>query len=351
MGEPEELTNPVAVDPGERKAALRVGLRAERNRIPEGLRRLYSARILARVREHPLFQSSRFPALTVSYGSEVNTRPLLCELEKKGQPFALPRLLPDGRMEFFRPSVPVDSLSPSSLGIPEPDPTRDTLVTPEEIDLFVVPGLGFDPFGYRLGQGKGCFDRYLATIPHSIHRIGLAFECQMVPEIPHDALDLPVDIVLTEKSAYRAQEQEWHSHSVMETHQIAAQVARLLTPPVVIRLSGELGAGKSEWVRGFMLSLGWQGRVRSPTFSLEHVYDLEGIRIYHLDGYRLTHPSLLDQSRLAEITSEAGAVVLIEWPERFGDELNFFSPEVRIERLGGNSRRIIWRAFEERHHL
>ncbi len=333
------------------KQNLRTTLRAGRDRIPEGLRNLYSSRILARLHEYPLFLQSQFPALTVSYGSEVNTLPFLRDLEKKGLPFAIPRVTPDWDLEFFRPLVSVDTLTPTPMGIREPDPSRDSLVHPAEIDLYVVPGLGFDPWGYRLGQGKGCFDRYLAGIPSSIPRIALAFECQMIERVPRDPHDQPVDVVLTERTAYRVQEEEWLSHSIQETHQTAARVATLLSPPVVIRLSGELGAGKSEWARGFVRSLGWQGRVRSPTFSLEHVYDTGKERIYHLDGYRLTSPNLLDRNRLAEIMEETGSVVLIEWPERFGEGLSPFMPLIHFERLEGTSRRMTWRAFEESHHL
>lgn len=326
-------------------------LRAERQRIPEGLRNLYSTRILEQLQDHPLFKQSQFPALTVSFGAEVNTLPLLDELKRQGLPFAIPRVNPDWGLDFFRPLVPIDTLTPSPFGIREPDPSRDSLVSPEEIDLLVIPGVGFDPWGYRLGQGKGCFDRYLARVPPSTPRIGLAFECQMVENIPHDSHDQRMDLVLTERTAYRVQEEEWLSHSIEETHQTAARVAALLSPPVVIRLSGELGAGKSEWVRGFVHSLGWQGRVRSPTFSLEHVYDTGKERIYHLDGYRLASPSLLDRSRLSEIMEEPGSMVLIEWPERFGEELSPFSPLVCFERMEGTSRRMTWRAYEEIHHL
>ncbi len=333
------------------KRSLRASLRVERNRIPQGLRSLYSSRIHTRLREHPLYQPAQFPAFTVSYGSEVDTLPLLRELEQAGKPFAIPRVTGTGDLEFYHPLVPIESLLPSPMGIREPDPSRDILVPPGEIDLFVVPGIGFDPWGYRLGQGKGCFDRYLAQIPRSTARIGLAFERQMTIRIPRDAHDLPVDVVLTERTAYRVQEEEWNTHSVEETHQTAARVAELISPPVVIRLRGELGAGKTEWVRGFVGSLGWQGRVRSPTFSLEHVYDPGKERIYHLDGYRLTSPSLLDQNRLSEIMEEPHSVVLIEWPERFGEALCPFSPEIRFERVEEVSRRILWRAYEERHHL
>ncbi len=333
------------------KRQLRACLRKERDQIPVGLRDLYSSRILSRLQHHPLFKQSRFPALTVSFGSEVNTLPLLEELERQGLPFAIPRVNAEWGLDFYHPLVSIHTLTPSSFGILEPDPSRDTRIPPEDIDLFVVPGLGFDPRGHRLGHGKGCFDRYLAHVPPSTPRVALAFECQIVENLPQDLHDQLVDLVLTERTAYRVQEEEWTSHSVDETHQTAARVAASLSPPVVIRLSGELGAGKSEWVRGFVHSLGWQGRVRSPTFSLEHVYDTGKERIYHLDGYRLTSPSLLDLSRLEEIMEEPGSVVLIEWPERFGEELSPFSPLLHFERLDETSRRITWRAFEENHHL
>jgi 5,10-methenyltetrahydrofolate synthetase/tRNA threonylcarbamoyl adenosine modification protein YjeE len=290
--------------------------------------------------------------LTVSYGSEVDTHPLLEERLSLGLPFALPKTFPDGTMEFYRVLRPLSEMRATPKGILEPDPQVDAQVHPNEIDLFILPGIGFDPWGNRLGQGRAFFDRYLARVAPGIPKIGLAFDCQMVESLPATPTDIPVHRVLTERSQYQVQAGEWLSQSVESTHRLAATIAACMNPPALIRLSGDLGAGKTEWVRGFLRSLGWDRRVRSPTFGLEHVYSFgERGCVVHLDGYRLSSPSELDYSRLQEILEDPQSMVLIEWPDRFGCSIPPFSPHLVFERRGQSARHISWTAFEVPHHL
>lgn len=333
------------------KKSLRSQFLSIRDNLPPGLRALYGARILATLRSDPRYIASRLPAFTFSIGSEVDTRPLLRERWAKGLPVLVPRVHSDGMMEFYRLGVSPDALAVGDFGIPTPDPSRDQAVDPKEIDLLVPPGVAFDPWGNRLGRGGGFFDRYLTRLPEATPRIGLAYECQMVESVPREDWDIPVRSVITERTVYEVQRLEWISHSPEETHALAASVARRFDPPGMIRLSGELGAGKTEWVRGFLAALGWEKRVRSPTFDLEHVYDLPGCRVYHLDGYRLVSPSLVDRERLGEILDNPGALTLIEWPERFGPDIPPFASEIRLARVGEMERVIRWTAFERRRHL
>ncbi|MDR0869152.1 MAG: 5-formyltetrahydrofolate cyclo-ligase [Planctomycetaceae bacterium] len=96
----------------------------------------------------------------------------------------------------------LDELAPQTFGILEPkqdittDPQR--LVSPEEIAFVLVPGLAFDRQGNRLGRGKGYYDRFLRKIPPETFTAGLAFECQIVEQIPVCAHDEPVSMVITE---------------------------------------------------------------------------------------------------------------------------------------------------------
>lgn len=81
-------------------------------------------------------------------------------------------------------------------GIRQPDPRRARRVHPEDLDLAVVPGVAFDAHGYRLGRGGGYYDRFLAALPPTVPRIGLAFRCQRVPRLPRASHDQPVIAVL-----------------------------------------------------------------------------------------------------------------------------------------------------------
>jgi tRNA threonylcarbamoyladenosine biosynthesis protein TsaE len=102
------------------------------------------------------------------------------------------------------------------------------------------------------------------------------------------------------------------------TRAIGASIARaLITPeaPFVITLEGELGAGKTTLVGGLLNALGFQGHARSPTYTLIEPYELAGRAIYHLDLYRLTDPQEIEALGIRDLL-EAGAVFVIEWPER-----------------------------------
>jgi 5-formyltetrahydrofolate cyclo-ligase len=97
-----------------------------------------------------------------------------------------------------------NELESGRFGILEPkqnirnNPQRH--VTPEQLDVVVVPGLAFDRSGNRLGRGKGYYDRFLSLFPSKTKTllIGLAFECQIVEQIPVETWDCPVSIIITE---------------------------------------------------------------------------------------------------------------------------------------------------------
>ena len=91
-------------------------------------------------------------------------------------------------------------------------------------------------------------------------------------------------------------------------------------PPLVITLSGELGAGKTSLVQAICAGYGVTGEVTSPTFALVHEYAAPRSPVLHLDLYRLDRPDQLDDLGWDE-TLSAHALVLVEWPERAGDRL------------------------------
>ncbi len=73
-----------------------------------------------------------------------------------------------------------------------------------QIDLAVVPGVAFDARGSRLGHGLGYYDKLLAEARPETSRVALAFECQMFPALPTAEHDVPVDVIITERTVYRA---------------------------------------------------------------------------------------------------------------------------------------------------
>ena len=122
-------------------------------------------------------------------------------------------------------------------------------------------------------------------------------------------------------------------HSVEETWQAAAEVARMLTPGTVIALHGELGAGKTTFVQGLARALGVTRPVTSPTFTVCIEYRTKTFTFVHMDLYRLSGPDDLLTIGYPEYL-ENGAVVAVEWPERANDLIPPDALRVRFSLTG-----------------
>jgi tRNA threonylcarbamoyladenosine biosynthesis protein TsaE len=96
-----------------------------------------------------------------------------------------------------------------------------------------------------------------------------------------------------------------------------ARLAPALAGGVIVTLSGDLGTGKTTLVRGCLRALGWQGPVKSPTYTLVEYYPLSSLYFYHFDFYRFADPEEWETAGLAECF-RPDSVCLIEWPERVG---------------------------------
>lgn len=133
--------------------------------------------------------------------------------------------------------------------------------------------------------------------------------------------------------------------SVEETWQVAAEVAKRLSPGAVVALHGDLGAGKTTFVQGLGFALGLRRPVTSPTFTLSTEYQTPAFKLVHMDLYRLSGPDDLLTIGYPEYL-ESGAVVAVEWPERAGDlipadalHVRFAltdDPETRVIEVSGN---------------
>jgi 5-formyltetrahydrofolate cyclo-ligase len=150
-----------------------------------------------------LFKLSEFKkAITilfyVSYNNEVFTHEMIKECIKDKKNVIVPisdkenRQLILSKLNFF------EDLKPGSYDILEPKKDKVQEVSIYDIDLIIVPGVGFDDSGHRIGHGKGYYDNLLRDSANTLH-IGLAFESQIVKKIPTKAHDLPVQKIVTEK--------------------------------------------------------------------------------------------------------------------------------------------------------
>jgi tRNA threonylcarbamoyladenosine biosynthesis protein TsaE len=140
------------------------------------------------------------------------------------------------------------------------------------------------------------------------------------------------------------------SHSPAETEAIGETWGRAAQSGLVIALSGDLGAGKTQLVKGVARGLGISARVHSPTFTLVNVYSGGRLTLFHLDLYRLATREQIFSAGLEEYLDPAG-VAVIEWAERwFGNEHSTAKFQgcvrrVQIEVLNETKRRIVYEDF------
>ena len=181
------------------KRELRRRVIARRDAIPPAQRRALSEAICSRVAQSPEFGNAECVLLFASFGSEVDTSPLLSAALAAGKRIALPRVNPTTRELELRGVTSVQTdLQPGLWGIPEPIPERCPETDLAEIDFVLVPGVAFDRSRRRLGYGGGYYDRILSQVTRGVPCIAICFERQLVPQVPADDHDLRVPILMTE---------------------------------------------------------------------------------------------------------------------------------------------------------
>ena len=179
------------------KKALRREMLARRRALSAEERTRASEMICTRVRALTMLQEARTIMLYASTGEEIDLCPLMEELLAEGRHIALPEITGRGVMEA-RELPAMDALTDGIFGIRTPDPARGGIIPPEEIDLVIVPGAAFDEYGGRLGLGGGYYDRFLPRAQRAV-RLVLAFDFQIVPDVPMGVQDARIDAVLTER--------------------------------------------------------------------------------------------------------------------------------------------------------
>jgi 5-formyltetrahydrofolate cyclo-ligase len=195
------------------RAELRAALRRRREGLAETFQREASAAIAAAVRGLPTWRGARSVAGFVGVRGEPDTRALLEAALREGKRLWLPRVAPGNRLRWVTVDDLDARLEPGAFGLLEPvaregDAVLDSITEDAEIDLVLVPGLGFARSGGRIGFGCGYYDRALepvaaAKVPV---RIGLCFASFLDPvegPIPIDAHDVRVHLVATERGVVR----------------------------------------------------------------------------------------------------------------------------------------------------
>ena len=181
------------------KRTLRSAMLAWRAALAEDERRTAAEGLLATLRREMPFET---PAVVSGFWpikDEIDIRPLLIELFNVGCQLALPVVQGRGKPLLFRAWRPGDPLEAGVFGTLQPSARRETL----EPDALIVPLLACDEEGWRLGYGGGFYDRTLGGLRarRKVTAVGVGFNAQLVPEVPHGSDDQRLDWLLTDKRA------------------------------------------------------------------------------------------------------------------------------------------------------
>ena len=131
------------------------------------------------------------------------------------------------------------------------------------------------------------------------------------------------------------------THSAEETIARGREIGAHLKAPVLVLLSGDLGAGKTTLTKGIVSGLGAaaEEEVTSPTFTLVHKYE-RGARVYHVDLYRIADLHDLETLGLEDVFSEK-AIVIVEWPDRLQLRMDWPIVRIALEHVSEDARRIV----------
>lgn len=179
----------------ETKTQIRRSCLERRAGLPASRHACLSRQAQQRLADLALFRQAQTLALYCPIRAELDTRWLLQQAREAGLRVGLPRVQGD-QLHFLRCDNPA-TLCPGCFGVPEP--MAGELLLPEQFDVVVVPGVAFDRRGGRLGYGKGFYDRFLCQCRPDAMRIGLGFSFQLLPQLPCEPHDVPLQALVTEK--------------------------------------------------------------------------------------------------------------------------------------------------------
>jgi 5-formyltetrahydrofolate cyclo-ligase len=187
------------------KVELRKRMRALRKTLPASACAERSARIAERLESVGPVAAARAVCLfwPIVDRHEVDLRGVDTRLRERGVRVAYPAVDAETGTMTFRFVTDTDAMQMHGLGFREPTPA-DPEAAPGELDVVVVPALAIDPRGHRIGYGAGFYDR---TLPRyaGLTTVAVAFDFQLVAEVPNGAFDVPLDWVVTDQRVLRAE--------------------------------------------------------------------------------------------------------------------------------------------------
>jgi len=186
------------------RQALRRELRAKRKALGATEQQHHAQLLVRQLMKLPQFMRAQYFALYMASDGEIDTLPLAQQLWRMKRKTYLPVLRPDKPQELWFVEFDADTqLSPNRFGIPEPDFRHHHRLPAARLDMALMPLVGFDRQGARLGMGGGFYDRTFAfkqlTPSGRPYLVGLAHSCQEVPSLCSASWDIPLFGVATER--------------------------------------------------------------------------------------------------------------------------------------------------------
>lgn len=194
MTEPPDQRNLASRRLKQRKRELRRAVLERRDALSPEERASKSVRIAERATSLPEVRRAVTPMAFWSFGSEVETAPLIDRLHAAGKRVVLPRIEAGDLVAVVH--GPGDPVTATSFGVMEPQGAD--LVSPEDVDVVIAPGVAFDRRGARVGYGGGFYDRFVRRTRPDAPIVAIAFAIQVVEEVPEGAGDRRVDAIITE---------------------------------------------------------------------------------------------------------------------------------------------------------
>lgn len=184
------------------KKILRKRMRELRSEIPARERQILSARMTAELSRQYFFQEANVIMAYASMVEEVQVYDLMKFALDIGKRVCIPYIKGKGVMDAVE-LFGMDDLVEDDYSILTVCEERRQVVNPDSIGCIVVPGTAFSPSGARVGMGGGHYDRFLGETAPQAYRVALAFDCQIVDDIPTEDFDVRMDAIITEKRTIR----------------------------------------------------------------------------------------------------------------------------------------------------
>jgi 5-formyltetrahydrofolate cyclo-ligase len=181
------------------KLALRNRMRAVREALPESACDVRSGEITKRLFALAELERAHTVLAFASMRNEVRTQAAMQTAWAAGKRVALPRVVGDELQLHLFDSETL--LVEGAFSVPEP-PDTAARIQPEEVDLALVPALAVDPRGYRIGYGGGYYDKLIPRLGHA-HTCAVAYDFQLISEVPELPFDVAVDLIVTDERVIR----------------------------------------------------------------------------------------------------------------------------------------------------